>query len=96
MKAAKCSLAASGGMSTAAMAACCAHYLGILLPALSLPFLSAAAAGLAQYQTWFFVAGVLSNLFGIGLMLRMMVRSGMIQVGTLVSHLALGLGQTKR
>ena len=96
MKAAKCTLAASGGMSTTAMAACCAHYLTVFLPALGLPFLSAATAGLARYQTYFFLAGVLSNMFGIGLMLRMMVRSGMIQVGALASYLAFGLGQTRR
>lgn len=89
MKAAKCSLAASGGMSTTAMAACCAHYLTVLLPALGLPFLSGAAASLARYQTHFFIVGVLSSMFGIGLMLRMMKRSGMIQVGDLVSHLGL-------
>jgi cation transport ATPase len=91
MKAAKCSLAASSGMSTTAMAACCAHYLAIILPVLGLPFLSAAAAGLAQYQTYFFMAGVLSNLFGIGLMLRMMNRSGMIQFRSLVNHMPCGL-----
>lgn len=91
MKAAKCSLAASGGMSTTAMAACCAHYLAIILPVLGLPFLSAATAGLARYQTYFFMAGVLSNLFGIGLMLRMMTRSGMIQFRTLVNHVPFGL-----
>jgi YHS domain-containing protein len=80
MKAAKYSLAASGGISTTAMAACCAHYLVVILPVLGLPFLSAAAAGLAGYQTYFFLAGVISNLFGIGLMIRMMSRSGMIQL----------------
>jgi len=80
MKAAKYSLAASSGMSTTAMAACCAHYLALILPALGLPFLSAAAASLANYQVYFFMAGVISNLFGIGVMLRMMYRSGMIQM----------------
>ena len=59
LKGAKGTLAASGGMSASAMAACCAHYLVSLLPALSLPFLSAAAAGLARYQTVFFLVGVL-------------------------------------
>ena len=78
IKAAKYSLAASGGVSTTAMAACCAHYLAVLLPALGLPFLSAAAASLANYQVYFFMAGVISNLFGIGVMLRMMSKSGMI------------------
>ena len=86
MKAAKCNLAASGGMSTTAMAACCAHYLPLLLPALGLPFLSAAAASLAEYQTYFFMAGVISNLFGIGFMLRMMHRSGMIQLRPPMAH----------
>jgi cation transport ATPase len=80
MKAAKRTLAASGGLSTTAMAACCSHYLVTFLPALGLPFLSAAAAGLAEYQSYFFLIGLLSNLFGIGLMLRMMDRSGMVQL----------------
>jgi hypothetical protein len=80
MRAAKSSMAASGGMSTAAMAACCAHYLVPLLPALGLPFLSAAVAGIAEYQSLFFLLGVLSNLFGIGLMLRLMNRHGVIKI----------------
>src|SRR4030042_3893899 len=42
MKTAKYSLAASGGLSTTAMASCCSHYLAIILPVLGLPFLSAA------------------------------------------------------
>ena len=77
-KAATSSLAASGGLSTAAMAACCAHYLVAFLPALGLPFLSAAVASLDQYQTYFFLVGVISNLFGIGLMLRLLTRNGML------------------
>ncbi len=96
MKAAKCSLAASGGMSTTAMAACCAHYLTVILPVLGLPFLSAAAAGLARYQTYFFLAGLLSNMFGIGLMLRIMTRNGMIQIRALVNHMPFGLQQIRR
>jgi len=80
MRAAKSSLAASGGMSTAAMAACCAHYLVPLLPALGLPFLSAAVAGIAEYQSVFFLLGILSNVFGIGFMLRLMNRNGIIKI----------------
>ena len=87
MTGAKCSLATSGGMSTTAMAACCSHYLALILPALGLPFLSSAAASLASYQTYFFFAGVLSNLFGIGFMLRLMMRSGMISKRALVKNL---------
>ncbi|MBW1775288.1 MAG: hypothetical protein JRJ82_20750 [Deltaproteobacteria bacterium] len=89
LKAAKYSLAASGGISTTAMAACCAHYLAIILPALGLPFFSAAAAGLATYQVYFFMAGVISNLFGIGMMIKMMRKSGMIQWGFSMSRLPL-------
>jgi Cu+-exporting ATPase len=91
MTAAKCALATSGGFSTIAMAVCCSHYLFAFLPAFGLPFLSTAAASLADYQAYFFLAGVLSNLLGIGLMIRMMDRSGMIRVGALVSHLGFGL-----
>jgi hypothetical protein len=91
VKSAKSSLAASGGMSTASMAACCAHYLVAFLPALGLPFLSAAAAGLAEYQTHLFLLGVLSNLFGIGVMLRVMQKNGIIPAGALASYAPFGL-----
>ncbi len=96
VKGAKCTLAASGGISTTAMAVCCSHYLFALLPALGLPFLSTAAASLADHQTYFFLAGVVSNLFGIGLMIRMMDKSGMIQLRGLVSHVSFGFFPVKR
>jgi hypothetical protein len=81
--AAKSGLAASGGMSTASMAACCAHYLVPLLAAMGLPFLSAAAAGIANYQAELFFVGILSNLVGLGIMLRLMQKSGILIVGDL-------------
>ena len=90
MRAAKSSLAASGGMSTASMAACCAHYLVPLLPALGLPFLSAAVAGIAEYQSVFFLLGVLLNLFGIGVMLRLMNRNGIIEIQNILDNLSRG------
>ena len=66
MQAAKSSMAASGGVSTAAMMACCSHYLATVIPTLGVPFLSAAAvASIAEYQVYFFLAGVLSCLIGI-------------------------------
>lgn len=71
------SMAASGGMSTVSMALCCSHYVAAFLPAIGLPFLSAAAAGLAQYQVQFFALGVLSNLLGIGYMLRLRAKNGL-------------------
>jgi len=84
MRGAKTTMAASGGMSATAMMACCSHYLATVIPALGVPFLSAAAvASLAEYQTYFFLAGVISCLVGIGLMLRMMEKHGMIQLDSL-------------
>jgi len=77
IRGAKSSIAASGGMSVFSMAVCCSHF----LPTLGLPFLSAAAAGLERYQSVFFIIGVLSNAFGIGFMIRMMVKNGMIAPG---------------
>lgn len=60
------SVATTGGVSTTSMIACCAHHLVDVLPILGL---SAAALFLAKYQLLFLVAGVLSNLIGITLML---------------------------
>ena len=88
--AAKSSMAASGGMSATAMMACCSHYLATVIPALGVPFLSAAAvASIAEYQTYFFLAGVLSCLVGIGLILRMMEKHRMIQFGNFKNYLSL-------
>ena len=91
IKAAKSSLAASGGVSTASMAACCAHYLVALLPAFGLPFFSAAAAGLAKYQVEFFFLGVISNVFGIIIMIRTMNKNRLIPAGFLAKSLTIGL-----
>jgi cation transport ATPase len=87
----KSSLAASGGVSTASMAACCAHYLVAFLPALGLPFFSAAAAGLAEYQVEFFFLGVISNVFGIIVMIRTMDKYELIPAGFLARSLTIGL-----
>jgi len=89
--AAKSSLAVSGGISTASMAACCAHYLVAFLPAFGLPFFSAAAAGLAEYQIEFFFLGVISNIFGIAVMIRTMSKKGLIPPGTLARSLTIGI-----
>ena len=80
--AANSSMAASGGVSVVAMMACCSHYLATVIPLLGISFLSATAvAGLEQYQPYFFLAGVVSCLFGIGLMVRMMRKHGMFRTG---------------
>jgi hypothetical protein len=80
--AANSSMAASGGVSAVAMMACCSHYLATLVPLLGVSFLSATAvASLAQYQPYFFLAGLVSCLFGITLMVRMMRKHGMFKTG---------------
>jgi len=94
LKGVKSSLAASGGVSTTAMMACCSHYLATVVPVLGIPFLSASAvSALAEYQVYFFLAGVISCLFGIGLMLRMMNRHGMIRLENLKNFLKITLQQ---
>lgn len=60
-------VATAGGISTGAMIACCAHHLTDVLPIIGL---SAAALFLNQFQTLFIVIGVLSNLIGINMMLK--------------------------
>ncbi len=61
------SVAASGGVSAGSMAACCAHHLSDVLPLLGL---SGVAILLVRYQLFFIVAGVLSNIVGITIMLE--------------------------
>lgn len=67
-------VAASGGMSTVSMAACCAHHLTDVLPLLGL---SAAAIFLVKYQIFFIQVGVMSNLVGITIMLRVIQDEGL-------------------
>jgi hypothetical protein len=62
---------ASGGMSTAAMVACCAHHVADVLPVLGL---TAAAAFLAQYRIPFMLIGLSMTLIGIIFMLAILFR----------------------
>ena len=61
----------AGGTSTLAMVACCAHHVTDVLPLVGL---SAAAVFLAEYKVWFMAVGLLTNLIGIGVMVRILVR----------------------
>ncbi len=70
------SVSASGSVSAGSMAACCAHHLSDVLPLLGL---SGLAAFLANYQLVFIIAGVLSNLVGITIMLETIQRHGLSQ-----------------
>ena len=60
-------VAGTGTISGGSMVACCSHFLLNMIPI-------AGASGLSlflvQYQKWFLGFGILSNIFGITLMLR--------------------------
>lgn len=60
-------VAASGGMSTASMAACCAHHVTDVGPLLGI---TAATVFLVQYQRPLLLLGIGSNLLGIAYLLR--------------------------
>lgn len=58
--------ATSGGISTMAMVACCAHRVADVLPLVGL---TAAAAFLAAWKIPFLIVGLISNAIGIAVML---------------------------
>jgi len=87
----KTSLAGSGGMSTASMAACCAHYLVGFLPAFGFSFFSAAAAWLVKYQEEFLFLALISNIFAIVILIKAMNKNGLIPAGFLARTLTIGL-----
>jgi len=76
--ASKKGITATGGVSTAAMAACCAHHLSDVLPIVGL---TGAALFFSEYQEIFLLLGVLSNVVGITLMLHMMQGLGLMGTG---------------
>lgn len=63
---------ASGGVSTVAMVACCTHRVADVLPFLGL---TSAAMFLAEWKIPFLIVGLLSNLFGIGMMVREILKA---------------------
>lgn len=64
--------AAGGGMSTAAMVACCAHHVADVLPLVGL---TAAATFLANWKIPFMIVGLATNLIGIAIMLREIIKA---------------------
>lgn len=67
-------IAASGGITTGSMIACCAHHLVGILPILGL---STVFLLLAQYQIFFIILGILTNIFGIVLMLEIIKKNSL-------------------
>jgi hypothetical protein len=62
---------ASGGMSAAAMVACCAHHAADVLPLVGL---TAAATLLAEYRIPFMLLGLGTTIVGIAIMLLILFR----------------------
>ncbi|MBS3095045.1 hypothetical protein J4231_00010 [Candidatus Woesearchaeota archaeon] len=78
------SVAAAGGISTTSMIACCAHHVTDVLPIIGL---SAAAIFLNKFQLLFIVTGVLSNLIGISIMLKIIQEHSLYyQQNNILSH----------
>lgn len=65
--AASAAIATAGGVSTTSMVACCAHHVTDVLPLVGL---SAAVVFLNQFQSLFFLIGIVSNTVGVILMLK--------------------------
>ncbi|MDW7674730.1 MAG: hypothetical protein SCK28_09360 [Bacillota bacterium] len=63
--------AAGTGTSTATMIACCLHHVGDVAPVIGL---SGAAVFMSQYKAYFMTFGILMNVLGIYLMLRIIIK----------------------
>ncbi len=83
-------VAASGGVSTGSMIACCAHHVSDVLPLLGI---SGAAIFVVKYQLFFIIAGVLSNVVGIAIILDTIQHCGL---STRLNKLPVNLGQIKK
>lgn len=64
-------VAVSGTTSGMAMIACCSHYLVNIIPIIGI---SGFASIIGQFQTEFFLLGLLSNLAGIGYLLNKLIK----------------------
>ncbi len=60
-------VATTGTISGGSMIACCSHFLLQMIPFVGI---SGLAIFLVKYQAWFLIIGILSNVFGITVMLR--------------------------
>lgn len=77
-------VATGAGTSTVAMVACCAHHLADFLPILGL---SGAAIFLTEYQEYFFLLGIISNLLGIAMMIYIIRTKEHISFGGFIKKL---------
>ncbi len=86
------SIAASGGVSAGSMIACCLHHLTDILPLMGL---AAAAVFLTQYQLFFIIIGIFSNLIGIVIMLEV-IQKNKLAGEFLEKILVLDMARTKK
>lgn len=77
-------IVAVGGVSTGSMVACCAHHLIDVLPILGL---SVAFLFLAQYQVFFLIFGIISNIIGIIFMLEIIKKYSLYRKFGVLSRL---------
>jgi hypothetical protein len=85
-------VAVAGGVSTTSMVACCAHHVTDVLPILGI---SAAVVFLNQFQNLFIILGVLSNLIGINLMLRIIQKYDLYQKEQSIFSVVMKLNMNK-
>ncbi len=78
---------ASGGMSAAAMAACCAHHITDVLPFVGL---TAASAFLAEYRIPFMLVGFATTMIGIVVMSIVILRARRQALGHMSSQWVTG------
>lgn len=69
-------MATCGGISTTTMVACCLHHASDVAPLLGF---SAAIVFFAQYQVFFIIIGILSNLVGATMMLRIVQKENLVK-----------------
>lgn len=74
---------AGGGMSAAAMVACCAHHVTDVLPLVGL---TAAATFLAEYRIPFMLVGLGTTILGIVVMLTILIRERRRAFGMALAH----------
>ena len=73
----------TGGVSAGSMIACCAHHLVDVAPLLGL---SALFLFLVQYQVFFLILGILSNIIGIILMLEIIKKHSLYKENSLIAR----------
>lgn len=83
-------MATSGGVSTGSMIACCAHHISDVLPLLGI---SSVAIFVVRYQLFFIIAGVLSSLVGIAIMLDTIQHCG---ISSGLNKLSVNMRQVKK